>query len=177
MNGTFKPYEATEDLSCGPAHMLDGPVTATAPATHRRPCSLREVLRWGQQSGDTDGFLREFLDEFYLEPDAGARAAMLADEPPLVARERGNAYLAAVAEHLALRHHLPIPEWTRAKCRFLKRPWYPCGLESLKATLLVESPPAFRRRLIFVGADPLYRPRRDRRGIGESPDGGKEVRD
>ena len=59
-----------------------------------------------------------------------------------------------------------IPEWTQAKCRFLKRPYYPCGLKSLKATLLVESPPAFRRRLIFVGADPLYRPRRDRRGIG-----------
>ena len=74
--------------------------------------------------------------------------------------------MAAVAEHLALRHHLPIPEWTQAKCRFLKRPYYPCGLESLKATLLVESPPAFRRRLIFVGADPLYRPRRERAGIG-----------
>ena len=152
-------------------------MTTDAPAIHRRPRSLQEVLRWGQQSGDTDSFLREFLDEFYLEPDADARAAMLADEPPLVAYERGNAYLAAVAEHLALHHHLPIPEWTQAKCRFLKRPYYPCGLESLKATLLVESPPAFRRRLIFVGADPLYRPRRDRRGIGESPDGGKEVRD
>jgi hypothetical protein len=33
--------------------------------------------------------------------------------------------------------------------------------ESLKATLLVERPTAFRRRMIFVGADPLYRPRPD----------------
>lgn len=44
--------------------------------------------------------------------------------------------------------------------------YFPSGLESLKATLLVESPTAFRRRLIFVGADPLYRPRKARLGIG-----------
>ena len=91
---------------------------------------------------------------------------MLSDEPPLGGDERSDAYLAAVAEHLALRNDLAVPEWAGAKCRFLKRPFYPCGLESLKATLLVESPIAFRRRLIFVGADPLYRPRRDARGIG-----------
>jgi hypothetical protein len=34
------------------------------------------------------------------------------------------------------------------------------GLESLKAILTVESPAAFRRRLLFVGKDALDRPRR-----------------
>ena len=77
-----------------------------------------------------------------------------------------NAYYAAVAEHLALKYRLPVPPWTADSRRFLNRPFFPCGLESLKATLLMESPVAFRRRMIFVDADPLYRPRRDTPSFG-----------
>lgn len=138
-----------------------------AQAASRRPHSLREVALWGHELGGIDGFLREFLDQFYVERDETARAAMLLEEPPLGANERANAYLAAVAEHLALRNQLVVPEWTAHKARFLRRPFFPCGLESLKATLLVDSPTSFRRRMIFVGDDPLYRPRRDTVGIGQ----------
>jgi hypothetical protein len=141
--------------------------SSTNEAATRRPRSLWEVATWGRDLGGIDAFLREFLDTFYLERDAGVRAAMLSREPPLGNDDRVNAYLAAVAEHLAFREHLPVPPWATSKARFLKRPFFPAGLESLKATLLVESPTAFRRRMIFVGADPLYRPRRDTSGIGE----------
>ncbi|MHB1529149.1 MAG: hypothetical protein ACYDDA_12945 [Acidiferrobacteraceae bacterium] len=135
--------------------------TNRIPPTHRgRPRSLGEVVLLGKQYGDMDCFLREFLDEFYLEQKDTARKAMLRDEPPMVDDSRANAYLAAVAEHLALKNKLEIPEWTSQSARFLKRPYFPCGLESLKASLIVESPVAFRRRMIFVGSDPLYRPRR-----------------
>lgn len=122
---------------------------------------------WGQELGGVDGFLREFLDEFYLECSPDERTTMLMDEPPLSSDERANAYFAAVAEHLAWRNHLMVPDWTSKAARFLKRPFFPCGLESLKAILLVESPTAFRRRMIFVGADPLYRPRRDNTEIDQ----------
>ena len=138
----------------------------TLHAALRRPRSLKEVAQWGRELGDIDGFLREFLDEFYALRNQAERTAMLLDEPPLSADARANAYFAAVAEHLALRNRLVVPDWTGKAARFLKRPFFPCGLESLKATLLVESPIAFRRRMIFVGADPLYRPRRDKSGIG-----------
>jgi len=137
---------------------IDNAIAANAAS--RRPRSLKEVAIWGGELGDTDSFLREFLDEFYVETDQSKRTAMLLDEPPLGTNERSNAYLAAAAEHLALRNHLPVPEWAGMPGRFLSRPFFPCGLESLKATLLVESPAAFRRRMIFVGSDPLYRPRR-----------------
>jgi hypothetical protein len=110
--------------------------------------------------------LREFLDEFYVETDSARRAAMLIDEPPLTEDERANAYYAAVAEHLALTCRLPVPPWTTSPARFLKRPFFPSGLESLKATLLVESPTAFRRRMIFVDGNPLYRPRQDKPRFG-----------
>ncbi len=131
-----------------------------------RPRSLQDAVTLGRKFGDTDSFIREFLDEFYIEQDRAQREFMLQGEPSVVAENRTNAYLAAVAEHLALRNHLPVPEWTGKPCRFLKHPFFPGGLESLKATFLVESPTAFRRRMIFVGSDPLYRPRRDTVGIG-----------
>lgn len=168
-HSSIQPAAADEPLARLRAS-LQGMNSASIPdaaqAGSRRPRSLKEVALWGLSHGDTDGFLREFLDEFYLEHDQRKRAAMLADEPPRDSVDRRNAYLAAVAEHLALKYRLPVPDWTGHPARFLSRPYFPCGLESLKATLLVESPTAFRRRMIFVGSDPLYRPRRDASGIG-----------
>ncbi|MDR0564319.1 MAG: hypothetical protein LBG78_05220 [Azoarcus sp.] len=139
---------------------------SSLPPANRRPRTLTEVSMLGQKYGDTDAFLREFLDEFYIEQNPEAKAQMLEIEPPLEGHGRHDAYYAAVAEHLARRYCLPIPAWTNQRGRFLKSPYFPCGIESLKATLLKESPIAFRRRLIFVGADPLYRPRRDKPDLG-----------
>lgn len=129
-------------------------------ATRRRPRTLREAASWGAALGRRDAMLREFLDEFYQAPP-GSRPAMLSEEPPLLADDdRANAYYAAVAEHLALSGGWKVPAWALQQSRFLRKPYFPAGLESLKAALLVESPVAFRRRMIFVDADPLYRPRR-----------------
>jgi hypothetical protein len=99
-----------------------------------------------------------------LAREAGLREVMLSEEPPLASDRHIDAYMGAVAEHLAGRYGVAVPGWVSASARFLKTPFFPCGLESLKATLLVESPVAFRRRLIFVGSDPLYRPRRELAG-------------
>lgn len=107
-----------------------------------------------------DMHLREFLDEFYVEPSKAKRQRMLEDEPAPTGNPRADAYLAAVAEHLAFRHGLDVPDWALSETRFLHAPHFPAGLESLKAITLVESPTAFRRRLIFVDRDPLSRPRR-----------------
>ena len=132
----------------------------------RRPRSLMEVEERALERGSIDALLREFLDEFYVESDIGVRRHMLDAEPRLTGVDRVDAYLGAVGEHLARRNGLDIPRWTSDKKRFLKRPYFPAGLESLKATLIVESPIAFRRRMIFVDKDPLYRPRRDEKGFG-----------
>ena len=154
-----------------PLQRLGGPA-------NRRPQTLQEVEQWGLVHSQTDMFLREFLDAFYLQADRSLRQGMFDDEPVLRAGAdpqiptheqdlRTDAYLAAVAEHLAFRHRLVPPAWSRQPQRFLRRPYFPCGLESLKAILIVESPVAFRRRMIFVGFDPLCRPRRDTPGFGE----------
>ncbi len=125
-----------------------------------RPRSLQEVVARVSAALPIDFLLREFLDEFYVAKSSGHRQAMIANEPALIENPRANAYLAAVAEHLAFVHALEVPEWALASTRFLHAPFFPAGLESLKAITLVESPTAFRRRLIFVDRDPLSRPRR-----------------
>lgn len=123
----------------------------------RRPTSLDEVARRvvnGTQKFDPA--VREFLDHFYLNPDR--REDSLKEAPALIGPVH-DAYLAALAEHLSLAYDLPIPDWTESQGNDLKEPFFAGGLESLKATLIQESPTAFRRRLLFVSKNALSRPR------------------
>jgi hypothetical protein len=124
-----------------------------------RPRSIAEIAR-RQRSGvqDFDLGVDEFLDTWQGLSSA-ERDAALADEPVLLGGVK-DAYIAAVAEHLARLDRRPIPDWTEKPGRFLREPFFAGGLESLKAILIVESPIAFRRRLIFVSANALSRPRR-----------------
>jgi len=104
--------------------------------------------------------LSEFLDEFYGNPER--RQAMIADEPERLADRREHAMLGAVGEHLARRWTLAVPTWTDDASRFLHEPYFTTPIENLKAMLLVQSPQAFRRRMIFTEAVPLRRARMPR---------------
>jgi hypothetical protein len=123
----------------------------------KRPRTLLEASRRVKRAEQAfDPAILEFLDVFYDEPEA--REAALAERPePLDALR--DAYIAAVAEHLARSFGLPVPEWSETHGHGLTRPFFAGGLESLKAILTVESPAAFRRRLLFVSKDALSRPR------------------
>jgi hypothetical protein len=125
--------------------------------TFRRPRSLADVVVAAKEEGDVYARLREFLDHFYRR--TGERREMLREEPALLDDAVADAYLAAAAEHLAIRYRLPIPAWVHDKRRFLHMPHF-AGPRGMKAMLLAESPTAFRRRMIFVGYDPLGRPSR-----------------
>ncbi len=126
----------------------------------RRPRSLVDVAKLTDEAPDAfDQLVAEFLDEFYLHPDR--RQSMIAEEPHRLGPLR-DAWLGAVAEHLARRWNLEIPTWVDQPHRFLDRPFFAGGLESLKAILLAESPLAFRKRQIFVEAEPLRRARMPR---------------
>lgn len=124
-----------------------------------RPKSLAEIAnRARAEPPSCDLAIREFLDAWQsMTPDE--RGPALADEPAAITPVP-DAYLAALAEHLALEDRIPAPAWTEHARRFLSEPFFSGGLESLKALLLVESPLAFRRRLIFISADALSRPPR-----------------
>ena len=58
-------------------------------------------------------------------------------------------YLAATVEHAAAMKHAKTPGWTRDVTP-LEEPVFGSSLESLKLHLLVNSPPAFIKRNIFI---------------------------
>jgi hypothetical protein len=127
----------------------------TNPLSMSRPATLQDVAVRTQSGESFDPLLREFLDNFYLA-DADGRTSAIREQPVAIGAVH-DAYLAAVAEHLALRFGLPIPPWSDEPERFLSRPFFAGAFETLKAILLVESPLAFRRRQIFVSANALSR--------------------
>jgi hypothetical protein len=136
------------------------------------PRTLHEVsVRVANGEQAFDPALREFLDYFYANP-ADREASLHIQPIPL--DDLRDAYLAATAEHLARCHDLPVPEWSETYGLALRRPFFAGGLESLKALLTVESPAAFRRRLLFVSKNALHRPRMfadepDRTAAAEHP--------
>jgi hypothetical protein len=86
-----------------------------------RPGTLAEVAQLTAAGASFNLALANFLDEFYAAP----KASRLSTEPDLLEPNLGeqgrvqDAYLAAVAEHLAYTHSLPIPSWVRSEDRKL----------------------------------------------------------
>jgi hypothetical protein len=125
-----------------------------------RPQTLSEIAhRASDRTRAFDMSVREFLDAWQTMTPQQRTDALAAE--PLRLDLIKDAYLAALAEHLALSEGHRAPAWAEEADRFLNEPFFAGGLESLKATLLVESPLAFRRRLIFISANALSRPRRE----------------
>ena len=124
-----------------------------------RPQSLAEVAQRVAGGESFDLCLANFLDEFYAAPQAAALSAA----PVLLwpaAGELGrvqDAYLAAAAEELARGYGLVPPDWIEDETRKLHRPWFASPLGALRAVLLLESPPGFRARNLFVSQNALSR--------------------
>ena len=98
-------------------------------------------------------WIREFLVEFEHE-DRPAQTALLLEPPPTEFR-RFDAFLAALAEHLAFHHALPCPSWTEASERSLDSAWFVTDLPAARAAAMETSPASFRRRLIFIDRNDL----------------------
>lgn len=121
----------------------------------RPPESLRTVAERALAGEDWRLAVRDFLDDFArTAPDE--RQRLLDDEPPAF-DEAGDAYLAALAEHLAFHHDLLRPGWCVDPSRFLRRMWFASEAPGLRATAIQQSPAAFRRRGLFIGSTTLQR--------------------
>ena len=124
----------------------------------RRPDSLAEVARWTLRGGTFGRQLADFLDQFAIE----RRPEMLAENPPRLQGEVSDghvrdAYLAAVAVSLARQVGVSPPAWAWADDRKLQEPWFASPGSAIRATLILESPAAFRERNLFVSANALAR--------------------
>lgn len=100
--------------------------------------------------------VKEFLDEVTFM--SGPQMQHAISEPPqLTGDARHDAYLGALAEHLAALNQLERPLWSVESARFLDKFWFVSAVKGFRPLALVESPAAFRRRGIFVSAGSLTR--------------------
>ncbi len=98
---------------------------------------------------DRRSFALAALHDFLAGLDADELPRVL-DEPP-VARPPApyDAVLAAMIEHAASRASARVPVWVR-DTPAVPTPWFASALRSVRLHLLASSPPAFRRRNLFV---------------------------
>lgn len=101
--------------------------------------------------------VREFLDEFSLRGDDRSRAQAVAERPEYTGDPRYDAYLGALAEHLAAAHGLERPTWSVEPARFLDRFWFVSDIPGFRAIAIAQAPAAFRRRGVFVPERSLHR--------------------
>lgn len=127
-----------------------------------RPQNLAEVARIARENGsDFAMALDEFADEFYLDhPNKEAQQRRLDPVPEPVGDALIDAWIGATGEHLAQRWGLRVPRWCyRPEHKALKEPHFYPPSRAVRGILIVESPPAFRSRLLFTRVEPLARAR------------------
>lgn len=119
--------------------------------------TLAEVARRSNAGEDFRHAVREFLDEFALRADARLRAEAIAERPAQTGDPRYDAYLGALAEHLATAHDLSRPAWSIEPGRFLTRFWFVSDVPGFRAIAIAQAPAAFRRRGVFIPERSLHR--------------------
>ncbi|MGQ0573478.1 MAG: hypothetical protein ACT4RN_04645 [Pseudonocardia sp.] len=122
----------------------------------RTPVTLVGAARRVAEGVSLRAAAADFLDDLRWAADQADVSRRIQEEPPLVGA-RTDAYVAALAEHVAAAHRVVVPAWTREDVRFLDHFWWPSRTVGLHARALVESPAAFRRRGIFIGRTTLQR--------------------
>jgi hypothetical protein len=115
---------------------------------------LARRVRGGE---DFNHAVREFLDEFALRANDQTRVAAIEERPEPTGDPRQDAYLGALAEHLAVVHRLDRPPWAVEANRFLDSFWFVSDVTGFRATAIAQAPAAFRRRGIFVPERSLHR--------------------
>ncbi|MGA8744762.1 MAG: hypothetical protein WB507_02735 [Solirubrobacterales bacterium] len=132
-------------------------LTAHPPDPGRLTVTLAAVARRARTADEFRHAVRDFLDEFTLRGDDRSRTEAIAERPEPTGDPRHDAYLGALAEHLAAVHHLSRPAWSIEPGRFLDRFWFVSDVPGFRAVAIAQAPAAFRRRGVFVPERSLHR--------------------
>jgi len=127
--------------------MSDWVLSRLIPSAQTRLQDLLEALSGSEEPGYVFAELLELLGSL------NSRELELAvAEPPRAQLDSYWAnYVAATVEHAAALKNVPPPSWTE-DVPPADEPVFGSSLQSLRMHLLTHSPPAFRRRNIFVDA-------------------------
>jgi hypothetical protein len=122
-----------------------------------RPQNLAEVAaraenlqQFGWEFRDWQHTLRSVHSRTGLKKTIEAEPVRLRDRFPEGAV--ADAWLAAYAEHLAIRTGLPVPDWTDSPDRIAPEPWFATDHPGARLRALRDSPPAFKNRNLFTEA-------------------------
>lgn len=91
------------------------------------------------------------------DADRDRRHALLLSSPVLTGNDRWDALLDALAEHLAFHDAAEPPDWCTEDDRFLPHPWFWVDLPSVRSSVLLTAPAAFRRRNVWIDRSDLQR--------------------
>ncbi len=115
-----------------------------------RPMTLIDLaghLRTAETADHRWRLIAEFLEEYRHEP-VDQRADLLVEEPPSTGDDRWDVFLAALAEHVAVRDGRGVASW--AAHRRLAEFWFPFNTAAARVDAVVHAPASFRSRGIFV---------------------------
>jgi uncharacterized protein (DUF1778 family) len=115
------------------------------PANERQVRELVSQLKHDSTSSFVLAELNDLLSQLSTDE---LRQAVAVAPPTSLSAELSN-YWAAMVEHACALRNIPPPRWTTS-IPPLERPMFGSSLESLRLHLLAHSPPAFRRRNIFI---------------------------
>lgn len=132
-------------------------LASNPPAAQLLTETLAGVASRAKGGEDFRHAVREFLDEFALRGEDRLRAEAIAERPARTGDPRHDAYLGALAEHLAAVHNLSRPGWSVEPERFLARFWFVSDTPGFQAVSIAQAPAAFRRRGVFVPERSLHR--------------------
>jgi hypothetical protein len=115
-----------------------------------KAAAFRELLR--ELSGtDRPSFVLAELSDLLAELSVAEFPSVLATAPPSKLSRWLTAYVAAMVEHAAAKKRARVPSWV-LDTGPVEEPYFASSLASLRLHLLVSSPPAFKRRNLFVDA-------------------------
>lgn len=125
-----------------------------------RPATLSEIAL---RSDSLIRFGRELADWLHTLRGFGSRPALVAairDEPALLAERftegaLADATLAAYADFLAARIGVAPPVWVFDATRIAPEPWFAVDGPRSRLLALRDTPPAFKRRNLFISAPDL----------------------
>ena len=118
---------------------------------------LARSVRSNVEAGDYGSVVRksaELVSRFTSGDDA-VRRRTIAARPQGTGDERWDAFLAGLAEWLAVRGRQPAPGWVHSKDRYLRYGWWVTPMASMRAWEYAGSPVSFQMRGVYIHRDSL----------------------
>lgn len=116
--------------------------------------SIREDLAGDGDGGPMVRKAAELVHHFQVA-DTDRRRRMIAAGPPPTGDERWDAFVAALAEWLAVRARLTVPAWVYDKGRYLGRGWWVTPMKSMRAWEYAGSPASFQSHGVYLHRESL----------------------